>query len=155
MRFLKQTTYIRYVIAKLQNLFKSACWFLFTEDSLKIKKSVTSFQATFFIEFVDEKFYFVILCKLAKFHYQTVFTSQVPKWLFQEWKELLKWNKKHSFLFHNCYLLDRKRQAKMHRTQPLSSLIRLGEHWYKLIQCYAKVKADKKYEVNLGVTRTC
>ena len=50
----------------------------FTENSLKIKKgSGTSFQATFFIEFLDENFYFVILYKLAKFYYQTVFTSQV------------------------------------------------------------------------------
>ena len=37
----------------------------------------TSFQATIFIEFFDKKFYFVILHELAKFHYQTVFTSQV------------------------------------------------------------------------------
>ena len=29
----------------------------------------TSFQVTFFIEFFDEKFYFVILHELAKFHY--------------------------------------------------------------------------------------
>ena len=37
----------------------------------------TSFQATSFIEFFDKKCYFVILYKLAKFHYQTVLTSQV------------------------------------------------------------------------------
>ena len=67
MKFLKQATY-----AELLR-------FLFTEDSLKIKKSLelTSFQATFFTEFFDEKFHFVILHKLAKFHHQTVFTSQV------------------------------------------------------------------------------
>ena len=41
------------------------------------KGSVTSFQATIFTEFFDKKFYFVMLHKLAKFHYQTVFTSQV------------------------------------------------------------------------------
>ena len=40
----------------------------FAEDSLKIKKV---------IEFVDEKCYFVILHKLVKFHYQTMFASQV------------------------------------------------------------------------------
>ena len=52
--------------------------FLFTEDSLKFTKGPgTSFQATFFTEVVDKKFYFVMLHKLAKFHYQTVFTSQV------------------------------------------------------------------------------
>ena len=50
---------------------------IFTGDSLKIKKGLEiSFQATFFIEFFDKKFYFVILHKLAKFHYQIVFTSQ-------------------------------------------------------------------------------
>ena len=37
----------------------------------------TSFRAKFFIEFFDEEFLFVILHKLAKFHYQTLFTSQV------------------------------------------------------------------------------
>ena len=40
--------------------------FLFTEDSLKIKKKK-----------FDKNFYFVILYKLAKLHYQIVFTSQV------------------------------------------------------------------------------
>ena len=50
----------------------------FTEDFLKIKKGPgTSFQATFFVEFFNKKNYFVILHKLAKFHYQTAFPSQV------------------------------------------------------------------------------
>ena len=40
------------------------------------KGSGTIFQATFFVEFFDKKDYFVILHKLAKFHYQTAFTSQ-------------------------------------------------------------------------------
>ena len=31
----------------------------------------------FFMEFFDKKIYFVMLHKLAKFHYQTVFSSQV------------------------------------------------------------------------------
>ena len=34
---------------------------------------------TFFREFFDKRLYFVMLHKLAKFHYQTVFTSQVIK----------------------------------------------------------------------------
>ena len=52
--------------------------FFFAEDSLKIKKGPgTSFQATFFIETFDKKFPFVITHKLAKFGYQSVFTSQV------------------------------------------------------------------------------
>ena len=37
----------------------------------------TSFQATFSLEFFDKKLYFVITHKLAKFHYQTVFTSKI------------------------------------------------------------------------------
>ena len=41
------------------------------------KESGTSFQATFFTEIFDKKFSFAILYKLAKFNYQTVFTSQV------------------------------------------------------------------------------
>ena len=51
---------------------------LYTEDCLKIKKGPgTSFQVTFFVESLDKNFYFVILHKLAKVNYQTVFTSQV------------------------------------------------------------------------------
>ena len=37
----------------------------------------TDFEATFFLNFFDEKFSFVILHELAKFYYQPVFTSQV------------------------------------------------------------------------------
>ena len=72
MKFLKQATCIGYVIAKLSKFIQiRIVRILFAEDSLKIKK------ATFFIEFFDKTFCFVILHKLAKFHYQTVFTSQV------------------------------------------------------------------------------
>ena len=75
-----------------------------------------SFMATFFIIFFDKNFSFEILHKIAKFHYQTVFTFQVIQyvlhvknimmtswhlsiwkvkiWLSQERKWLLKWNKK-------------------------------------------------------------
>ena len=52
--------------------------FLFTKDSMKIRKDMkANFQATIFIELFDKKFWFVILHQLATFHYQTVFTSQV------------------------------------------------------------------------------
>ena len=52
--------------------------FLFTEDSMKIRKDMkANFQATIFIELFHKKFWFVILHQLATFHYQTVFTSQV------------------------------------------------------------------------------
>ena len=47
--------------------------FHFTEDSFKIKKGfVTCFQATFFAEFFDKNYSFIILYKPAKFHYQTI-----------------------------------------------------------------------------------
>ena len=49
--------------------------FLFTEDSLKIKKGLE--LVLFSIELYDKKSYLVMLHKLAKFHYQTVFASQV------------------------------------------------------------------------------
>ena len=52
MKFLKQATYIRYVIAKLLNFVPTACRplrFLFTEDSLEIKKGLELiFRAYFF-----------------------------------------------------------------------------------------------------------
>ena len=73
----KQATYIGYVIAKLS---KSAQISMLTslESFLqkilgKLKRPGTSLQATFFIEFFYKKFYFVILHKLAKFHYKTVY----------------------------------------------------------------------------------
>ena len=52
--------------------------FLFTEDCLKIEKGLElvsgpHFSWTFFLK----KFSLVILHKLPKFHYQTVFTSHV------------------------------------------------------------------------------
>ena len=79
MKLLKQTTYIRYVLAKqnYQNLSKSAHRFYFTEDSLKIKKGLELVSRPYFSYNFFKKISFVILNKLAKFHYQTVFTSQV------------------------------------------------------------------------------
>ena len=52
---------------------KSACTplqILITEDSFKIK-------TIFFVKYYNKNFRFVILHKLVKFHYQTVFTFQV------------------------------------------------------------------------------
>ena len=49
--------------------------FLFRNDSFKLKKCLL--KATPFLEYFDKKTYFVILHKLATFHYPTVFTSQV------------------------------------------------------------------------------
>ena len=60
MKLLKQATYIRYVIAKLSKFVQikhtDLLTFLFTEE---------------------KKFSIVILHKLAKFHCQTVLTSEV------------------------------------------------------------------------------
>ena len=52
--------------------------FLCTEDYLKIKKGLEQVSGPHFPHnFLIKKIYFVILQKLVKFHYQTVFTSQV------------------------------------------------------------------------------
>ena len=60
------------------NQHAGLCRFLITENSLKIKKGlelVTSLHFSY--NFFDKRIYFVMLLKLAKFHYQTVFTSQI------------------------------------------------------------------------------
>ena len=81
MKFLKQATYIRYVLAKLSKFVQIST--LNSSDSFrrgfleKEKGPGTSFQGTFFMEFFHKNFSFVILHELAKFHYQIVFTSKV------------------------------------------------------------------------------
>ena len=131
---MKKATYIRYVLAKLSKFVKlspqtSSHSFLW-RIIWKLKGPRTSSQASFFIQFFDKKFSFVILHKLAKFHYKTVYfpsysikrvsyfmhrhlmTSwhlniwKIKIWLSQEWKELSKWNEKHLSLFHKFSLLD-------------------------------------------------
>ena len=62
--FFKWGTYIRYVITKLSKFIQismQASW-----DS--VLQPRTSFQVTFFVEFLDKNFSFVILHKLVKFH---------------------------------------------------------------------------------------
>ena len=49
---------------------------LFTEDSLKSKRTCNSFQAIFLAEFSHPKCSSVILHKLAKFNYHTAFSSK-------------------------------------------------------------------------------
>ena len=64
MNFFKWGTYIRYVITKLSKFIQismQASW-----DS--VLQPRTSFQVTFFVEFLDKNFSFVILHKLVKFH---------------------------------------------------------------------------------------
>ena len=82
MKILKQATYVEICNSKsiriCPNQQADLHRILFIEDYLKIKKGPgTSFQAIFFIEFSDKKIYFVILHKLTKVNYQTLFTSQV------------------------------------------------------------------------------
>ena len=50
--------------------------------SLKIKKGLELVPVHIFKRLFDKKFHFVILHKLSKFHYQTVFTSQVIQYVF-------------------------------------------------------------------------
>ena len=78
---LKQATYIRYVIANLPK-FAQISTLTSAESFLqrilwKLKRAWTSFHATFFVEFFNKINHFLLLHKLAKFHYQTTFTSQV------------------------------------------------------------------------------
>ena len=71
---MKQADYTGYAISKsVKNHHADFLIFLFTKDSSEIKNGT----GTSFLEFFDEKFLFVILQRLAKFPYQTVFTSQV------------------------------------------------------------------------------
>ena len=76
---LKQSTYIRYVIAKLLRLVQismlaSSEFFLQILRKLKRLKLVSR---PHFTQNFLKKIYFVMLHKLAKFHYQTAFTSQI------------------------------------------------------------------------------
>ena len=76
-----QASYIGYLLAKLLK-FVQINTLTFSDSFLqripwKLKGPATSFQAIFFLNFFGKIFSFVILHKLAKFHYQTVFTSQV------------------------------------------------------------------------------
>ena len=81
MNFLKPATYIRCVIAKLSKFIQISMHA--SSDSFlqrifeNYKGPGTSFQVTFFVEFFDKNFSFVMLHKLAKFHYQTMLTFQV------------------------------------------------------------------------------
>ena len=77
MKFFKPANYINKskTIEICPNQHADLLRFLFAECSLKIKKGFgRSSQVTYLIEFFDIKCFFVILHKVAKFHYQTVFT---------------------------------------------------------------------------------
>ena len=69
MKFLKQATCIRYVLGEVLKFVQNNT--LTPNDSF-----FSRIPRKFFIEVFDKKFSFVILHKLTKFNYQTVFTSQ-------------------------------------------------------------------------------
>ena len=112
--------------------------FLFTEDFLKVRKGLelvsrSQFSQHFLIKDFPLKYYinwptlsdcvyfpsylvkrvscFILGHLMTSWHLNT---WKVKIWLIQERKELSRWNKKHSSLFHKCSLLDIKnRVAKM------------------------------------------
>ena len=80
MKFLRQATYIRYILAKLSKpvqITKQTSSDFFTEDYLKSKKGLELVSRPCFLQNFFIIFFFEILRKPAKFHYQTVFTPQV------------------------------------------------------------------------------
>ena len=81
MKFLKQATYIRYVMVKLSKFVQISMLTSsgsFSQRVLwKLKRAWNWFPGLIFHIIFWKKNYFIILHKLAKVHYQTVFTSQV------------------------------------------------------------------------------
>ena len=74
--------YIKYVMAKLskyvKNIMQTFLSTLLKSIFLKMKNDLELvFISTSFAEFFDKVFSFAISRKLVKFHYQTVFTSQM------------------------------------------------------------------------------
>ena len=74
--------YIKYVMAKLskyvKNIMQTFLSTLLKSIFLKMKNDLELvFISTSFAEFFDKVFSFAISQKLVKFHYQTVFTSQM------------------------------------------------------------------------------
>ena len=78
LKYLKQSTYYifnRKTIKISPNQHATLPRFLFTEDSLKIKKGSE-------LEFFYKKIYFLMLHELFKFHYQDYFPSYSIKYVF-------------------------------------------------------------------------
>ena len=80
MEFLKRAAYIRYVIAKLSKFVQIS---MQTSSDSFLQRILSKLNQkrprTSVIEFFNEEFSFVILHKLVKFHYQTVFTSHTSQ----------------------------------------------------------------------------
>ena len=119
MKFLKQATYIRYVLAKLLKFIQITMQ-TFRGFFENWKGPGTSFQVTFFVEYFGKNVSVLILHKLAQFRYQAVFTF--PKvgiwwrndiWISEKSKfdylQNEKYNTKHFSLFHKCSPLDLKK----------------------------------------------
>ena len=79
-KFLNKSTYIRSVISNLSILAQISMIPFYRGFFENYKGPGTIFLATIFTVFFDKNVHFVMLLKLAKFHYQTVFTSQVIQW---------------------------------------------------------------------------
>ena len=115
MRFSKQVTYIRYLLAKLSKFVQIST--LTSSDSFlqkipwKLKKVWSSFQGHIFHRIFWSKIYFAILHKLAKFHNQTVFTSHVSpvSWLGIWWHHNIWIPEKFKF----DYLKNKSFQSKI------------------------------------------
>ena len=128
MKLLKQAIYIRYVIAELSKFIQISLQTSSIFEYQKVLELVSRphFSQNFLIK-IFLLYYYINwpnlifrLCLLSKlfckmclvFHaweFDGVITFDIWKvkiWLSQEWKELLKWNKKHLSLFHKCLSLD-------------------------------------------------
>ena len=114
-KLLKEATYTRHVLAKLSKFVQIST--LTSSDSFlqkipwKLKKVWSSFQGRTFHIIFWSKIYFAILHKLAKFHYQTVFTSHVSpvSWLGIWWHHNIWIPEKFKF----DYLKNKSFQSKI------------------------------------------
>ena len=115
MKFLKQATYITYVIAKLSKFVKSSKQtsprFIFRENSLQIKKSLELVSRPYFSQnllikifllqfYINWKNFITKLCLLLKLFSNMCFLFmlghsmniwKVKVWLYREQKEHSKW----------------------------------------------------------------
>ena len=115
MKFLKQATYIRYVIAKLPKFAQSSIQT--SSDSLlrrilwsfilkyiawtgQISLSDCVYLPSYLVKCVS---WFMLWYLMTSWHFNIL---KVKTWLFQERKELLKWNKKTLFLVSKKLFLD-------------------------------------------------
>ena len=78
---MKQATYIRFVIANLSKFVQIS---ILTSTESFLQKGLELVSRPYFLQKFLMKKYFVILLKLAKFHYQTAFTFQfIQQYMFR------------------------------------------------------------------------